>query len=186
VVTLVTPEKLGSVVGGAFGLIFVMVNTGHLAGGVAWALRLSAVVVFVVVVLGVLRPTVAVGGGRSAISRLSRRYWVVLAAEVGAILVGLPLFRAALHRPTTGVPWIATVVGAHFLGLAVLWHERIFYWLGGLILACGALGLSLEVIEVARPTVEVTAGVLPGCLLLTFGLWGSVTARSLVPRRPHV
>lgn len=41
-----TPEKLGSVIGAVFGLIFVMVNTGSSPAAIALLLRVLAVLAF--------------------------------------------------------------------------------------------------------------------------------------------
>jgi hypothetical protein len=59
-----------------------------------------------------------------------------------------------------GIAWISFVVGAHFFGLAAIWKQSLFLWLGS---STGAI--------------DTVAGVLPGGLLLGFGLWSSKKSR---------
>jgi hypothetical protein len=166
-----TPEKLGSLIGAAFGLVFVLVNTGPLPTALAVALPVIAVVAFVAVLLAVRRPGEATG--RPATDGFGRGYWLVVAAEVVGIAAGLVLLNGPLDAPQAAVAWVAFVVGAHFFGLAVIWKQAFFHWLGAAILACGLIGLLLAAAGASDATIDLTAGVLPGGLLLGFGLWGS-------------
>lgn len=79
-----SPEKLGSLIGAAFGLVFVLVNTSSVPTALAVLLRVLGVVAFLVVLIAVRRrgPTTdtrAAGGG------FGRGYWLAVAAEVLAI-----------------------------------------------------------------------------------------------------
>ena len=61
-------QKLGSLIGAAFGLVFVLVNSSSLATAVAVLIRLLGVVAFLAVLIAVCRPgpttgTRAGGGG---------------------------------------------------------------------------------------------------------------------------
>jgi hypothetical protein len=94
------------------------------------------------------------------------------AGEVVAIAVGLALLNGPLHAPQAAVAWIALVVGAHFIGLAVVWKQFFFHWLGASILLCGAIVLAVATSP--QGAIDTVAGVLPGALLLAFSLWGSI------------
>lgn len=79
-----SPEKLGSLIGAAFGLVFVVVNTGSVATAVAIFLRVLAVAAFLTILMAVRRPAPA-GSMRTAGAGFGRQYWLVVAAEVLAI-----------------------------------------------------------------------------------------------------
>lgn len=167
-------EKLGSLIGAAFGLVFVLVNTGSLATAVAVPLRVLGVVAFLAVVIAVRRPGPATGmrGGGGG---FSRRYWLVVAAEVLAIWFGLALLNGPLHTPHAAVAWVSLVVGAHFIALALVWTNPLFHWLGAALLGCGVVGLILATRGTDAGVIDLAGGVLPGAILLGFGLWGSTT-----------
>lgn len=175
-----TPEKLGSLIGSVFGLVFVLVNTASVPTAVAVVLRLLGVVVFGTVLLAVRRPDVSLverpaGGG------FGRAYWLVVAAEVLAIWVGLALLNGPLATPHAAVAWISLVVGAHFFALAVVWKQSLFHGLGAALLLCGAVGLVLAAIGSDPSAIDLVGGVLPGAVLLGFGLWGSTRGASSQP-----
>ena len=97
--------------------------------------------------------------------------------EVVAVAVGLALFNGPVHTPRAAVAWISFVVGAHFFGLAAIWKQSLFLWLGSSILLCGALGLVLAIDGSSTSAIDTVAGVLPGGLLLGFALWSSKKSR---------
>ncbi|HEU0101413.1 MAG TPA: hypothetical protein VFR07_03765 [Mycobacteriales bacterium] len=169
-----SPEKLGSLIGAGFGLVFVLVNSGSLPTTVAVAVRVLAVAAFLVVLVAVRRPTPA-GGSDTPTGGFGRPYWLVVAGEVLLIWVGLALLNAPLDTPDAAVAWISCVVGAHFLALAVVWRNRLFHWLGGAMLACGLVGLVLAARGADVGAIKLVSGILPGAILLGFALWGSRT-----------
>lgn len=176
-----TPQKLGSLIGAVFGLVFVYVNTGSLPTGATITLRVLAVAAFLAVLYAVRRPPRIVSGAPvtaplPATVGFSRSYWVVVAAEVIAIWAGLALLNGPLDAPDAAVAWIAAVVGAHFFALAVVWRQRLFHWLGAAIAACGAAGLVLAAAGADRAAIDVVGGVLPGVALFAFALYGSTRA----------
>jgi hypothetical protein len=169
-----TPEKLGSLIGAIFGLIFVLANTGALPPGLGMVLRVLGVAAFVAVLIALRRSPRRAAVARPAGGGFRRGYWLVVAGEVVAIAVGLALLNGPLHAPQAAVAWISLVVGAHFIGLAVVWKQSFFHWLGASILLCGAIGLVLAVVTSPQGAIDTVAGVLPGALLLAFSLWGSM------------
>lgn len=174
--------KLGSVIGASFGLIFVLVNTGAVPAAVAVLLRALAVVAFTAVLIAVVvarrRPTASVD--RPAAGGFTSGYWLVVVAEVGAIAAGLVVLNGPLHAPQAAVAWIALVVGIHFIALAVVWKLLFFNGLGAALMLCGVAGLVLAATGSAVSAIDLVGGVLPGALLLGFGLWGA-TRSTAVP-----
>ena len=122
-------EKLGSLIGAAFGLVFVLVNTSLVSTALAVLLRLLRAGAFLAVLIAVRRPGTATGK-RAAGGGFGRRYWLVVAAEVLAIWIGLALLNGPLDTPRAAVAWISSVVGAHFFALALVWRNPLFHWLG--------------------------------------------------------
>jgi hypothetical protein len=173
-----TPEKLGSLVGAVFGLVFVVVNAGTLPTVIGTVLRALAVVAFLVVLDALRRPrrprrTVASAAGRPGGGGFGTGYWLVVAAEVVSIAVGVRVLGGPLDTPDARVAWVAFVVGVHFVALAVVWAESVFHWLGGSMAACGVLGLTLAFAGAPHAAVASIGGVLPGALLLAFAVWGA-------------
>lgn len=176
------PEKVGSVVGAAFGLVYVLANTASLPGGLRLVLRAVAVLAFVTVLVAALRPGGA-GSAAAAGGGPGRGYWIVVAGEVLAIAGGLAALNGPLGAPQAAVAWISCVVGAHFVALALVWRQRLFHVLGAALLVCGLLGLALAVLGSPDAAVDLVAGVIPGAVLLSFGLWGSTTSTAPQPPR---
>ena len=177
-------DRLKEVVGTVFGLVFVLINVGTMPLRIAAPLRVLAVVacalVLAAVVIEARRPSSAVseqpGGGA-----FTRGYWCIVAAEVVALVAGIAVVKIWLHLPQAVVAWIATIVGVHFFGLAVLWQQRFFHWLAIVLTGCGVAGLVMAVLGCAEAGIDLVSGVLPGVILLGFGLWAG--ASSFGPRR---
>lgn len=166
---MLPPEKLGSLIGAAFGLVFVLANTGSLPGPVAGVLRVLAVAAAVAVIVLVRRPSPALQGAGGG---FGRGYWLVVGAEVVALFGGLAVLNGPLQAPQAAVAWVALVVGLHFTALAVVWREPAFFVLGAAMAACGAVGLGLAALGSGAVPIDVVAGVVPGGLLLAAALWG--------------
>ena len=172
------PEKIGSIIGAVFGLVFVFVNSDTFPTILTVGLRVVAVVALVAVLLAVWRVPPAPapeGGGRDG---FGRGYWVVVAVEVVAIFGGLAIINGPLDAPQAAVAWISTVVGLHFVALALVWKLRFFTGLGVALTALGVLALILAAAGAAESSIDAIGAVLPGFLLLGFALWGS--SRALV------
>lgn len=167
--------RSGSVIGAGFGLIFILVNTGSLPVAVAVLFRVVAVVAFVAVLIAVVvaRRRPPTGVDRSAVGGFTVGYWLVVVAEVGAIAAGLVVLNGPLHAPRAAVAWIALVVGIHFIALAVVWKLLFFHGLGAALMLCGVAGLVLAATGSAVSAIDLVGGVLPGAILLGFGLWGA-------------
>ena len=94
------PEKLGSLIGAVFGLVFVLVNAGPLPSGSASSFgrsgsssSCSSWSLYGAVTGSPRGPSGSAGGG------FGRGYWLVVAAEVVAIVVGVRLLAGPLDTP---------------------------------------------------------------------------------------
>ncbi len=170
----------GALIGGIFGLVFVIANARTpLGASVATHFRVLAVAGFVALVLARRRALRDPLPARPAPAThlFGRRYWVIIAGEVFLLVVGYVALSAAGAPDQAGVAWIALVVGLHFLAFRVAG-----VWGGGSVLSAtplvilGAAGLVMAAAGAAS-WVPLVSGVLSGFTLLTGSL--SVTVREV-------
>ena len=158
--------KLGSMIGAVGGLVFIMSNSGALSGPWPVVLRVLGVIAFAAVVALVLRARV-VGKGVEPSQGQLRAYGLTVLGEVAAIVIGNRILVAVFELPTATLPWVATVLGAHFLVFAKVFREPVFVWLGAAVTVCGVAGLLMAIAVVAPVAISVVAGVVPGTILLS-------------------
>ena len=177
--TAVAPgQRLGSLIGGIFGLIYVEVNAGSLPGHWAAALRITAGAVFAgLAALLALAAGPRPPAGPAARSGFGKGYWLVVAGEAAAIPVGAALISGPGGLQNAAVAWVSVVVGVHFVVLAAIWRLPLFGYLGVAMALCGIAGLSAAAACASVAVVAGTGGVLPGALLLAAGSWGAAHAR---------
>ncbi|MEU6863559.1 hypothetical protein ABZ924_09835 [Streptomyces sp. NPDC046876] len=164
-------ERVGRIIGGSFGVVFVQISAGQLPTAVGAPLRLLAIAAFVGMLVvqrpgGTTRP--ADEAAPAPRVGFGRRYWYVVAAEVVALLAGLVLINPVLHAPDATVGWIAFVVGVHFFGLAAAWQLPSLRTLGAAMAACGLVGMVLACFGTPAAVIAVVAGTAPGALLLAW------------------
>lgn len=180
-------ERLGALIGGVFGLVFVLVNSDELPSDTGLVIQVLGVVAFIGMV-GMLiftRPSSdAQSGPPPPNAGFGRMYWLVVIGEAIALAAGLIVINGVLDSPDVGVAWVSFVVGVHFFGLAAIWREPFFRILGTALAACGLVGLTLAVIGTSEAWIAAISGVVPGLLLLAAG-WLAVlgVTRSLVESR---
>src|SRR3954451_2180364 len=136
---LKSPRQFGSLIGGVFGLIYVLVNSSALPQDAAIPLRLFGVIAFILVLVAVARA--GARGPPSDRHGFGPGFWPVVAGGGGGVVVGLRLINGPLDVPRAAVAWVSFVVGAHFVVLAVVFEERLYTWLGVAIGSCGVAGL---------------------------------------------
>ncbi len=171
-------RAIGSSIGAAFGVVFVIANAGALGRPTEVALRLLALGAFMACLVCVVRSSrVAVAGEPL---HFGPEYWAVVAGEVAFLLAGRYILNGPLDRPEAALPWLTLVVGVHFFPLAVVRHARIDHLLGIMLTGCGLAGLGLAFApgDTAAAT-ALTAGVIPGFVLLTASIWAM---RDVSPR----
>lgn len=167
------PRATGSVIGVIFGFMFVEANAAGLHGGLQTAVRAGGVIVALALLAAVNRARKAVApvARRQAAPRpadgrqFGPRYWVIVAAEVAALVAGLVVINVVARAHELTVPWIAVVVGVHFFGLAALWKVRVFAVLGVVVALLGAAGFALHAAGASALTVRVVSGIGSGVAL---------------------
>ncbi|WP_240519985.1 hypothetical protein [Brevibacterium aurantiacum] len=177
--------EIGSLIGGAFGLVFLIVNsTGFSTLGRALVL-IVGIAAFAAIAFLALR-----GLGRmkrpraqTADSQLrtggpfGRSYWIIVAIEAVALFGGIRLLSGMGH-PELGVAWVAFVVGTHFYALGSVFKLGRFHILATVVTLCGIAGF-IAFFAGAPDFIPVLGGIIPGFVLLAFGLW------ALVPLEGH-
>lgn len=186
-------QLIGSLIGGAFGFIYVEVNAGALPGAAAWAVRVLGVVALAALLLAARRRSVDAaargtdtegdvvpgagtrhdtGPSGARGPAFGRGYWIVVVVEFLAIFAGVRLLAGPLDRPEAGVAWVSLVVGVHFFALAVHFARRFFHVLGAAIALSGVVGLVIDFAGGSAAVVAVVAGIIPGAILMAFAGWG--------------
>jgi hypothetical protein len=180
---------VGLLVGGAFGLAFVLANAHRpLSPSLGVALRLLAGACF----LGVLASTIRATRSRPApqhapassklppASWYGRGFWWVVIAELVLLIAGLQVLRVANAPTQTNVAWIALAVGLHFVAFAFVWKEASIAVPGATVLLLGAAGLALAATS-AHDWVPLVSGASSGFVLLA----GSLLAARLEAAPEH-
>ncbi|TDV51029.1 hypothetical protein [Actinophytocola oryzae] len=170
---------VGSLVGVGFGLVFIEVNSGGLGGSWPLVLRVAGAVVAAVLLAGVVwvarRGTIegeAPSGGFTG-----RRYWNIVGLEGVALFLGLVLINGVFKHTEYAVPWIALVVGVHFVLLAQAWRIDLYRWLGYAQTLLGLVGFVLAAFGAAVATVNLVSGVLSGVALFVTVAVGILRSR---------
>jgi hypothetical protein len=165
------PTFIGHVIGGSFGVAFVLANVWSLPPAPAALLRVLAIAAFAVVVVafyGTARELRS--AGRTHPVGFTRFYWLVVAVEVIALLGGLAILRQ--FEPAAALGWTALVVGVHFFPLARLWPEgrAQLRAIAASMTALGVLGLVLAFTVHDAALVAAVSGVGSGAVLLGWSL----------------
>lgn len=167
------PRKVtGSLVGGVFGLVYVVINAGALPSVPGGVIRVAGVVAFVGLLLRA-RLAGARTAATSSVAGLGRAYWLVVGGEVLVGAVGIAVLNGPLSAPEAVLPWVSLVVGVHFVALAMLWRQPLYHLLGAGIGVAGVAGLAAALAGANAAVVSAVAGVAPGALLLAVGYWGT-------------
>ncbi len=95
----------------------------------------------------------------------SHAFWVVVAVEVVAIAVGIPALTLSGHGKYVA-PWVAAVVGLHFLAFGRL-IGRFWYPVGAVLLAGAAAGAAVGATGAGVGAVEAISGLIASATLLT-------------------
>jgi hypothetical protein len=170
---------VGSLVGVLFGLVFIEVNSGGLPGNWPLVVRLAGAVVAVALLAGIIwvARNGQVEGEVPSGGFAGRRYWNIVGFEGLALFGGLVLINGVLGRTEYAVPWIALVVGVHFIVLGRAWRISLYAGLGLAQTVLGLAGFVLAATGAAVATVDVVAGVLSGVALYTTVAIGLLKSR---------
>jgi hypothetical protein len=153
-----------------FGFVYVMANAGSLPSTVALVTRAAAVLVAIGLFVATPRPDRPDPPGVG----FTPAYWLIVIGEVTVGVAGLFVINTVIDVHDASIAWISLVVGIHFLGFYAIWSLPIMIWIGAAITLCGAAGLVAAGIDLSAPLIALTAGVLPGAVLLAAGWWSAL------------
>jgi hypothetical protein len=160
--------RMRRLIGGAFGLIYVVTGAGALPSPAAPVLRILAIAAFVALLITARRTITGPGDRVREIAPFSRGYSITVAAEAAAIAAGVVMLSAVLQAPHAISGCVSLVVGVHFFGLAHVWKQlhRFYTRLGAAITACGVAGLAAAAAGASAAVIAAIAAITPGVLLL--------------------
>ena len=134
--------EIGSLIGGAFGLVFLIVNSAGFSTLGRTLVLIVGIAAFAAIAFLALR-----GLGRmkraqaqTADSQVrtggpfGRSYWIIVAIEAVALFGGIRLLSGMGH-PELGVAWVAFVVGTHFYALGSVFKLGRFHILATVVTA---------------------------------------------------
>jgi hypothetical protein len=146
-------------------LVFVEVNSGDLPNGWSFGLRVAGVMIAVMLFAGLLWRRRWLDRAEQTVDHFHRRYWVVVAVEVVALLVGMVITHRVLDADRFTVAWIAVVVGVHFFGLGPAWRDRMLYLVGAVLALLGLAGFLIGAAGGSAAVIAVVSGVGSGAAL---------------------
>ena len=161
--------RVGALIGAVGGLAFLLVNSWPFPEPYRSVITVAVVLWFLWTVWEVLRVPDDPDAVRPDARQL-RTFWIVVAVEVVLIVGGAQLFIRVLDNPSASLPWIATVLGVHWLVFRSVFREDVFLWLGTLTLTCGLTGLLVALTGVAEENtaaaIAIASGFLVGVVML--------------------
>ena len=173
--------EIGSLIGGAFGLVFLIVNSsqfstlGRILVLVMGITAFAVIVVFAIRRLGRVKRAQAypAQGQNDAVPRraiaFGASYWIIVAVEALALFGGTRLL-SGLGYPELGVAWVAFVVGTHFYALGYVFKLDRFHILATVVTLCGIAGFIAFFASIPA-FIPIFSGIISGFVLLAFGLW---------------
>jgi hypothetical protein len=161
--------RVGALIGAVGGLAFVVFNAWSL--GETWSP--IAIAVGVLWFLWVLWAVMRVPDDDQAYrpdARQMQAFWIFVVLEVVLIIGGTQLFIRVLDVPSASLPWVATVLGVHWLVFRMVFQQDVFLWLGWFTLTLGVVGLMVALTGVAEENAlaatAICSGLLVGAVML--------------------
>ncbi len=160
------PARVGALIGAVGGALFLAINASAVPEPWPAYVRGAGVVSFLLVVWLVLRvPDDPHAYAPDA--RQLQAFWITVALEVVAIVGGAQLFIRVFDRPAATLPWVAIVLGVHWLVFHVVFARDVFVWLGWLTLTCGVVGMLVALTQAGPPeSVAIVSGLFTGVVML--------------------
>lgn len=158
--------KIGALIGLAGGLVFVLVNVFILPAPWPTVIIVVAVVLALLALRTVLR-TGAVPGDYRPDERQMQAFWITIGLEVVALVGGGYVINSVLHFPSASLPWIALVLGVHWLVFRAVFQQDVFLWLGWFTLTLGIVGMIAALTQIGPPeSPVVVSGLLTGLVMI--------------------
>lgn len=167
-------RTVGLLIGAVGGTAFVVLNALRLPVAAGAPLAVLAVGAFVglVVLVRRRRGGAGVGGPGDGGGMYGRGYRIVVAAEVVAVVAGVVVL-GRLGLGLAVLPWVAFVVGVHFVALGSVWRQPSLGVVGAVVAVAGAVGFALALAGAPDPAIAVAAGIVPGVALLAGSWWAA-------------
>ncbi|TSI15474.1 hypothetical protein [Brevibacterium aurantiacum] len=182
--------EVGSLIGGAFGLVFLIINSASFSTLGRILVLVTGIAAFAVIVFFAIRSLSrmkraqvssaasvesaegqAAAGPRRTVP-FGRSYWIIVGIEALALFGGTRLL-SGLGHPELGVAWVAFVVGTHFYALGHVFKLDRFHILATVVTLCGIAGFIAFFASIPA-FIPIFSGIVSGFVLLAFGLWALV------------
>ena len=163
-------RAIASVIGGIGGTAYVIINASSLGEPSAAALRILAVAALLWILARAWRWRAGSPRARARRAGFAAGYWAVVALEVVLIFGGRALIIGPLNEPSAFLAWLSLVVGLHFFAFVKIFHKLTYLWLGLLISASAIIAFILVGSGATPAAVAVFAAIVPGVVLLAFGV----------------
>jgi hypothetical protein len=158
--------RIGALIGAVGGVLFIVFSAGVLPSPWSTITVATGIFGFLWVVWLILRVPDDPDAYQPD-ARQMQAFWIVVALEVVAIFAGSNVAIHVLDRPDASLPWIATVLGLHWLAFRLVFQEDVFLWLGWFVLSCGIVGLMVAILEVGPSgSSAIASGMLTGLVML--------------------
>lgn len=169
--------KAGGLVVLTFGFIFVEADAAGLHSGQQGVVRGAGFIVALALFAAINRAARAAARDTARRPRLGWQYWMIVAAEVVALLAGLVVINGVARAHELTVPWIAAVVGVHFFAFVRMWQNRAYAVLGVVVTALGVAGFVLYADGASAVTIRVVSGIGSGVALYLAAAYALVRLR---------
>lgn len=163
---------VASVIGGIGGAAYVVINSLQLGVSTSIALGVLAIGALLWILARAWQSRQAPTDARARRFHFGLAYWAIVALEVVLIFGGRAVIAGPLQQPRAVVPWLSLVVGLHFFAFVKIWRKMIYLWLGVLITLSAIVAFGLVGIGGTDAVVALFAGIIPGMVLLAFGIIG--------------
>lgn len=161
--------RVGALIGAVGGVLFLLLNAWPLGDPWTNVVRVVGALWFLWVARAILRVPDDPDAYRPE-ARQMQAFWIVVILEVALIVGGTQLAIRVLDIPSASVPWVATVLGAHWLAFRLVFQQDVFLWLGWLTLACGVVGLMVALTGIAgsdaSAATAIGSGLIVGAVML--------------------
>ena len=176
--------RVGALIGAVGGLAFVLFNAWPLGEPWTNVTIVIAVVWFLWDVFAIMRVPEDPNAVRPD-ARQMQAFWIVVVLEVLLIIGGTQLAIRVLELPSASVPWVATVLGAHWLVCRLVFQQEVFLWLGWFTLTCGLVGLMVALTGLGgSEATAIASGLVVGVVMLgAVGIDARRRRRDLLIRR---
>ena len=179
--------RVGALIGAVGGLAFVLFNSWPL--GDPWTN--VAIGIGVLWFLWDVRAIMRVPENPDAVrpdARQMQAFWIVVALEGILIIGGTQLAIRVLDIPSASLPWVAIVLGVHWLVFWMVFRQEVFLWLGCFTLSCGVVGLLVALTGVAGTddlaATAIASGLIVGAVMLVaVGIDAGRRRESVIMRR---